>query len=127
MAAPTLESRRRRRALLMSADPASIAAMRAALADGWELVECLDIDELGSFEEILQLRFILIDLDARNIWDPAETIARVRSELMVNVPILCFGGGASECDAARLAGADRFFEPAALAAQLPDFCKQFGW
>jgi len=111
----------------MSADPAAGAVMRAALADGWELVDGLDLDEFGSFAEVLQLRFILIDLDGRRIWDPVETITRVRSELMLNVPILCFGGTVTERDGARLAGADRFFERDELAAQLPEFCKQFGW
>ena len=47
--------------------------------------------------------------------------------MMLNVPIFCFGGGAAQRDAARLARADRFFERAEIAQMLPRFCEQFGW
>ncbi len=127
MAIPTIESRRRRRVLIMTAAEEASRRLRAALPAGWELLESLDLEEFGGFEDVLQLRFMLVDLDHSTLWDPLEAIAQVRSELMLNVPVLCFGGD-SECrNRARMAGADRFFSLSEAAAELPEFCRQFGW
>jgi hypothetical protein len=73
MAAATIESRRRRRALIMSARARTSRALREALAEGWECVESLDLDAIGDFGDILQLRFILIDLDHGSVWDPRRS------------------------------------------------------
>jgi hypothetical protein len=127
MAVPTLESRRRRRVLIMSASAQMGQALRVALPEGWECVESLDLEEIGGFEDVLQLRFIVIDLDPLGVWDPVDAVAQVRSELMLNVPILCFGSDKAQHDRARMAGADRFFNPAEIVEALPEFCGQLGW
>lgn len=84
-------------------------------------------DALEDFAEVLQHRFVLLDLDEAEAFDPVAIIEMLRSELMLNVPIFCFGGDAARRDAARLARADRFFERAEIARILPRFCEQFGW
>ena len=61
--------------------------------------------DAGGFEDILQYRFILLDLDARELQDPLETIRQVRGDMMLNVPIFCFGGTRELRDAARQARA----------------------
>lgn len=127
MPAPTIESRRRRRVLLMSPDPSVAAAIRDALPEGWELVEALDLDAVGDLAEVLQLRLVLLDLDPAGERDPVEVVTTIRSDLMLNVPIICFGGDAARRDEARLARADRFFERAEMAARLPGFCDRLGW
>lgn len=84
-------------------------------------------DALEDFAEVLQHRFVLLDLDEAEAFDPVAIIEMLRSELMLNVPIFCFGGDAAQRDAARLARADRFLERAEIAQILPRFCEQFGW
>lgn len=127
MAAPTIASRLQRRFLVMSRDVAVVDALRVALPPGWTLVETHDLDTLGGYAEILQFRFLLLDLDACGAADPLEVIEQVRGELMLNLPVFCFGGDDGLQDAARLARADRFFERDEIVARLPQFCEQFGW
>jgi len=127
MPAPTIESRRRRRVLLMSPDPGVAAAVRDVLPAGWDLIEALDLDAVGDLADVLQLRLVLLDLDPAGEWDPIEVVATIRSDMMLNVPIICFGGDAAQRDQARLARADRFFERAEMATRLPGFCDQLGW
>jgi hypothetical protein len=125
-AGPTIESRRRRRFLLLSGDEALKATLRAALPEGWELVATADLDALGGFEEILQYRFALLDLDDPAL-DPVAMIDHLRRELMLNIAIVCFGGPKALRDAARLARADRFFERAEAVDRMRQFCAQYGW
>lgn len=127
MTSPTVESRRRRRMVLMTADEPLAAAVAAALPAGWELVRPRSLDELGEFQEVLQYRFVVLDLDDAGAADALEVVDAIRRDLMLNVPIFCFGGAADQRDAARLARADRFFERGEIAARMPGFCGQFGW
>jgi hypothetical protein len=125
--APSIESRLRRRLIVMSRDRRILAQLRDALPAAWEMTATLDLDAVGSFQEVLQHRFILLDLDEREAFDPVEAIRRVRTELMLNIAIFCFGGTPELRDEARLARADRFFERGEIAGKLPVFCEQFGW
>lgn len=127
MAEPTIASRLRRRCIVMSADDALVAALRAALPEGWSMVQTNALAEIGGFEEVLQHRFILLDLDARSAFDPLEALRELRVEMMLNVPVFCFGGSPEARDAARLARADRFFERGEIVERLGSFCEQFGW
>lgn len=127
MSAPTIASRLQRRFILMSGDDALAAALRAALPQNWHMVQTNDHEELGGFQEVLQHRFILLDLDAGEALDPLQTIRAVRMEMMLNVPIFCFGGSAQMRDEARLARADRFFERAEMVGRMLQFCDQYGW
>jgi hypothetical protein len=127
MSTPTIASRLQRRFVLMSGDDALAAALRASLPANWQMVQTNDVGELGGFEEILQYRFILLDLDAGSFFDPLETIREVRMQLMLNVPIFCCGGDGAMRDDARLARADRFFERAEMVGRMRQFCDQYGW
>lgn len=127
MAIPTIESRLKRRFIAMSADRTLLAQLRDVLPGGWEMMESRDLATLGGFQEVLQHRFILLDLDGHEAFDPIEVVRQVRTEFMLNVPIMCFGGTPEICDEARLGRADRFFGRAEIVAMLPAFCRQFGW
>jgi CheY-like chemotaxis protein len=126
MATPTVESRRRRRFILLSGDEALAATLRAALPEGWEMVATADLATLGGFAEILQHRFVLLDLEDPAL-DPLAAIDHVRRDLMLNIAIVCLGGPKALRDAARLARADRFFERAEAAQRMRQFCTQYGW
>jgi hypothetical protein len=126
MATPSVASRLQRRVAFISSDAALAARLVAALPQGWELTRAADIAVLGDFAEILQYRFLILDLDAE-AFDPLEVIDTVRRELMLNVAILCIGGDPALRDAARLARADRFFERAAAVERMLQFCQQYDW
>lgn len=111
----------------MSGNAALVAQLRGALPPGWEMEQTGKLSALGGFDEILQYRFLLLDLDEHHAFDPVDTVRSVRSELMLNLPIFCIGGTGEIRDAARLARADRFFERGEIAARLGQFCDQFGW
>jgi NAD(P)-dependent dehydrogenase (short-subunit alcohol dehydrogenase family) len=72
-------------------------------------------------------RVALLDLEPGEGEDPVETVREIRSEMLLNIPIFCFGGDAAARDAARLARADRFFERAEIVARLPALCESFAW
>ena len=126
MPEPTIESRLRRRFILASTDAALAATLRAALPEGWELVATADVEALGGFEEILQHRFVLLDLDDPAL-DPIAAIAHLRRDLMLNIAIACLGGSKAQRDAARLARADRFLDRAEAVERMRQFCAQYGW
>lgn len=127
MSAPTVASRLRRRCILMTRDAALERTLRAALPTGWEMATTLELAALGGFEEILQHRFMLLDLDESEAFDPLDVLRALRVELMLNVPAFCFGGSAAQRDAARRARGDRFFDRAEVVARLPAICGQYGW
>jgi hypothetical protein len=127
MTIPTVASRLHRRFIVMSGDQSIVAELRDAMPAGWEMMATLDLDSVGGFQDILQRRFILLDLGEQKGFDPIEIVRQVRMELMLNVAILCFGGAPEVRDDARLARADRFFEREEIAAKLPLLCEQFGW
>jgi hypothetical protein len=127
MAAPTVDSRLQRRFAVLSNDGVLVAQLRSRLPQGWTMSETTDLAELGGFADVLQYRFILLDLDAARALDPLEAVRQVRGDMMLNVPIFCFGGTPQLRDEARLARADRFFDRAEISDRLAAFCEQFGW
>ena len=127
MATPTIEARRQRKFIVMSTDQALLGVLRAALPDGWQLVETLDLDDLGEFQDILLHRFMLLDLDDSAAFDPLDVIRTVRMEYMLNVPIFCFGGAPDVRDEARLSRADRFFERNEMVEKMLLYCHQYRW
>jgi len=127
MAAPTVESRLRRRILLMTPRAGVADNVRAALPEGWDLVCATEPGAVGGLEELIQFRMVLLDLAAADGWWPVDVVTELRSELLLNVPILCFDGDDQARDEARLARADRFFDRDELMEKLPQFCAQLGW
>jgi len=126
MSEPTVASRLQRRCLLLTTDAAIIAALRAAVPAGWQLNVAASPEEAGDFAEILQHRFVLLDLDDAAI-DPLDAIGTLRGEMMLNIPVIGIGGSPALRDAARIARADRFFSRTEAAAVLRQFCSQFDW
>ncbi|MGH8672653.1 MAG: hypothetical protein ACREUA_11585, partial [Burkholderiales bacterium] len=126
-AKPSVEARLKRKFILMGGDHALSARLRDALPDGWEMVQSGDLDELGGFQDILLYRFILLDLDEVQAFDPQQVIRTVRMEMMLNVAIFCFGGGPQMRDEARLNRADRFFGREEIVEKMPEFCHQYRW
>ncbi|MEW6313526.1 MAG: hypothetical protein AB1513_05705 [Pseudomonadota bacterium] len=124
---PTIASRLQKRFIVMSGDAGLVAALRAALPEGWQMTETARLDALGDFAEILQHRFMLLDLGEGVAFDPLAVIRRLRGELMLNVPVFCFGGSVALRDEARLNRADRFFERHEIVEKMRLFCVQYGW
>src|SRR5574340_961301 len=102
MAIPTVESRLKRRFILISSDDRLGARLRDELPAGWEMIVTADLDALGGFQDILQYRFILLDLDGCEAFDPLDVIRQIRTELMLNIAIVCFGGAPDVRNEARL-------------------------
>jgi hypothetical protein len=113
-----------RRLVLLSGDQALAGRLEQALPESWQLSRAREIGDVGEFQDVLLHRFVLVDLDSPGA---LEAIAQIRGEMMLNVPIFCFGGDAAARDAARLARADRFFAREEIAALLPKLCEQFAW
>lgn len=126
MAQPTVASRLERKLVLVSSDVALATTLRAALPETWNFTQTTDLAALGDFAEILQYRFMLLDLDDA-AFDALDIIDTVRRELMLNIAILCIGGDATRRDAARLARADRFFGRDAAVMVMQQFCVQYDW
>lgn len=127
MAQPTIEKRLQRRFIVMSADAAMIESLRAQVPAGWEMVVTTDLDALGDWGEILLYRFLLLDLDEIDAFDPLDVIRAIRTEHMLQIAVFCFGGDSELRDEMRLARADRFFDRGEMAAMLPQFLDQYSW
>ena len=127
MAIPTIASRLQRKLIVMSRDEAVLSALRGALPTEWQMVETLDLEDIGDFQDILQHRFMLLDLDEYDAFDPLDVIRAVRMEMMLNLPIFCFGGAQDVRDEARLSRADRFFERDEIVEKMQLFCQQYQW
>ena len=127
MAIPTVASRLKRRCIVMSGDIPLVSRLREQLPPGWDMTQTGDLDALGGFQEILQYRFLLLDLADSSGFDALGILRKVRVDMMLNLPIFCFGGTPAARDQARLARADRFFERDEIVARLGGFCEQLGW
>ena len=123
----TIEARLARRLIVFSGDAALRQALAAALPADWQASYARSAADVGEFQDVLLHRFALLDLDADAGADPVETVREIRGEMLLNIPIFCFGGDAAARDAARLARADRFFERAEIVARLPALCASFAW
>lgn len=124
---PTIEKRLRRRWILMSADEAMARRLREATPPGWEMVRATDLEAVGPWHEILLHRFLVLDLDEAEAFDPLDVIYLIRREHMLNIPVFCFGGDEALREEMRLARADRFFSRDEMVAMLARFCEQYGW
>lgn len=127
MGTPTISDRLRRRFIVMTRDRALLEALKVYLPEGWEMIAVLNLDEIGEYQDVLLHRFILLDLDEYDAFDPLDVIRQVRMEYMLNVPIFCFGGTPDVRDEARLSRADRFFEREQMVEMMPLFYQQYRW
>ena len=124
---PTIADRLRRRFIVMSQDAAVLEALRAQTPANWEMVVVTDLASLGDWNDILLFRFLLLDLDEVDAFDPLDVIREIRTQLMLQIAVFCFGGDGAMRDEMRMARADRFYERDETAAKLPQFLAQYAW
>ncbi len=127
MAEPTIELRLERKFILMSADPEMENTLAQQVPAGWEMVRVSDLEQLGDWNDILLYRFLLLDLDEIDAFDPLDVIHQLRREYMLNIAVFCFGGDEALVGEMRMARADRFFGREEVVERLPQFLEQYGW
>ncbi len=127
MTEPTISRRLERRIILMTRDEEMIRQLQACLEPPWELTVVTDLEDLGAWNEVLLYRFLLLDLDEVDMFDPLDVIRILRMEYQINLPVFCFGGDADIQDEMRLSRADRFFSREEMIQRLPEFMRQYDW
>ena len=127
MTEPTIARRLERRIILMTQDPEMIREVQACLEPPWEVTVVTDLEDLGAWNEVLLYRFLLLDLDEVDVFDPLDVIRMLRMEYQINLPVFCFGGDADIQDEMRLSRADRFFSREEMIQRLPEFLRQYDW
>jgi len=127
MSAPTIESRLQKRFILMSTRHDFRADVEKLVPDEWSLSVVTDLDDLGEWNEVLLNRFLLLDLEEFDAFDPLDVIRQLRMQYQINIPVLCFGGDKDIQDEMRLSRADRFFSEDEMLSKLPQFFEQYQW
>ena len=127
MSQPTIEERLKRKYIVMTVDEGMLGRLRAVTPERWELVQITDLDDIGDWHEILLHRFVLLDLDEVDAFDPLDIIRILRMQYQINTPVFCFGGDEDIQDEMRLARADRFFSREEMIEMLPQFLQQYAW
>ena len=127
MASPTIAARLKRRFLLMTTDVALRERLMAQVPADWEMVVITSLEEAGDWDEILLYRFLLLDLDEVEAFDPIDVIRTLRMEYLLQIAVLCFGGDADIQDEMRLSRADRFYTREEIVTVLPQFLAQYAW
>ena len=127
MAAPTIADRLKRAYVLMTTDQDMIDRLAAVTPPQWTQRVCTDLEALGDWNEVLLNRFLLLDLDEWEAFDPLDVIRTLRIQYQINTPVFCFGGDEDIRDEMRLSRADRFFDREEMVARLPEFLKQYDW
>ena len=127
MSEPSIARRLERRIILMTRDPEMIRNVEATLEPPWQLVTVTDLEDLGAWNEVLLHRFLLLDLDEVEAFDPLDVIRTLRMEYQINLPVFCFGGDEDIRDEMRLSRADRFFDCEEMLERLPEFLRQYDW
>ena len=127
MSEPTIERRLQRKYIVMTADGEMLGKLEDVTPAGWEQVQITDLDDIGDWHEVLLYRFLLLDLDEIEAFDPLDIIRILRTQFQINIPVFCFGGDEDIQDEMRLARADRFFSREEMLEMLPQFCEQYAW
>ncbi len=127
MSEPTIASRMRRRYVLMSTDADFVSACQRLTPSGWEQVKVDDLEHAGQWHELLMFRFLVLDLDECDVYDPMDVIREIRTQHQINLAVFCFGGDDDIRDEMRLARADRFFAKNEVGRVLPMFFEQYAW
>ncbi len=127
MSEPSIARRLERRIILMTRDADMIRKVEATLEPPWQLVTVTDLEDLGAWNEVLLHRFLLLDLDEVEAFDPLDVIRTLRMEYQINLPVFCFGGDEDIRDEMRLSRADRFFGRDEMVERLPEFLRQYDW
>jgi len=127
MAEPTITERLIRKYAVMTTDQTMIEKLKAKTPSAWHCRVVTDLEQLGEWHEVLLHRFLLLDLDEIDAFDPIDVIHILRREFQINIGVFCFGGDDDIQDEMRLARADRFFGREEMAERLPEFIRQYDW
>ncbi|AOV16500.1 hypothetical protein BJI67_04915 [Acidihalobacter aeolianus] len=127
MSQPTIAARLERKYIAMTADEETKRRLDAVTPETWTCVAVADLEQLGEWHEILLHRFLLLDLDEFEAFDPLDVIRILRQQYQINIPVFCFGGEEDIRDEMRLARADRFFDKDEMIERLPEFFRQYDW
>ncbi len=127
MSEPTIARRLERRIIVMTRDAEILEKLQACVQPPWALVPVTDLEDLGPWNEVLLYRFLLLDLDEVEVFDPLDVIRILRMEYQINLPVFCFGGDEDIQDEMRLSRADRFFSREEMVQRLPEFLRQYDW
>ena len=127
MTEPTIARRLERRIIVMTRNAQMLDQLQACVEPPWEMVPVTDLEDLGPWNEVLLYRFLLLDLDEVEAFDPLDVIRILRMEYQINLPVFCFGGDADIQDEMRLSRADRFFTRDEMLERLPEFLRQYDW
>lgn len=127
MTEPTIAARLVKKYILMTADPSMRDRMEVITPPEWHCVAVTQLEELGEWHEVLLHRFLLLDLDEVDAFDPIDVIRVLRQQHQINIPVFCFGGDEDIQDEMRLSRADRFFGRDEMVERLPEFFRQYNW
>ncbi|MDH5256449.1 MAG: hypothetical protein OEX07_00525 [Gammaproteobacteria bacterium] len=127
MSSPTIELRLQKRFILMTTNTDFQEKVRELVPDDWSLSVVTDLDDLGEWNEVLLYRFLLMDLDEFDAFDPLDVIRQIRMQYQINIPVFCFGGDSDIQDEMRLSRADRFFSQPQMLESLPQYFAQYNW
>lgn len=127
MSSPTIEKRLQKRMILMSTNSEMQSEVEKRLPEDWSVSVITDLDDLGEWNEVLLYRFLLLDLDEFDAFDPLDVIRQIRMLFQINIPVFCFGGDGDIQDEMRLSRADRFFTQAQMLEILPTYFEQYQW
>lgn len=127
MSQPTIAARLERKYIAMTADDETKRRLDFVTPETWTCVAVTDIEQLGEWHEVLLHRFLLLDLDEFEAFDPLDVIRILRQQYQINIPVFCFGGEEDIRDEMRLARADRFFDKDEMIERLPEFFRQYDW
>ncbi len=111
----------------MTRNQEMIASCQKQLSHDWLIEVVTDLDDLGEWNEVLLFRFLLLDLEELDAFDPLDVIRQLRMQYQINIPVFCFGGDDDIQNEMRLSRADRFFSQSELIEMLPEFCRQYDW
>lgn len=127
MSSPTIGKRLQKRMILMSTNSEMQSEVEKRLPEDWSVSVITDLDDLGEWNEVLLYRFLLLDLDEFDAFDPLDVIRQIRMQFQINIPVFCFGGDEDIQDEMRLSRADRFFTQAQMLEILPTYFEQYQW
>jgi len=111
----------------MSTNSEMQSEVEKRLPEDWSVSVITDLDDLGEWNEVLLYRFLLLDLDEFDAFDPLDVIRQIRMQFQINIPVFCFGGDEDIQDEMRLSRADRFFTQAQMLEILPTYFEQYQW
>lgn len=124
---PTIEARLQKRLIWFSSDQVLLKTLQEQLPKDWQIVATVDLTTLGEWNNLLLYRFMLLDLQENNPYDPLEIIEIIRREYQINLPVFCFDGDSELQNAMRFARADRFFSRSEIIEKAKVFCEQYNW